>query len=409
MARFGAQFFVFVGLFIAFRVDGYKFVPALAPLALMLGTIPILVLAPTKVTRRLPVSLLILLLVGWELASVLWTDSPEGTASGLLREVPIVVGFVIVTGLISLKALVPALLWSIRVSILFTIAVLILDPRTRFHFDPSALVEDVSGWHGYFPHKNVMAPYLVFGMLTILTFDRTKLLRPLSLIAIVVLLVGSDSVTGQTSALLAVSVWIWVQLYRNLDLRNSSIFLISSLSVAGFGALGIAASLTTLIGASGKDVTFTGRTFIWAATSDAWSQRPLTGYGLAGILGSEPITAKTAEVWRAIGFRVPHAHNGILDIGIQLGIVGVVLFLALFITTMADGFSMLRDRPKLAAWIVSMMVVQIYMSISENVLLGNGWFSVLVMFRLLLMHQDALEFDDGVQLADRLRRTPRRV
>ncbi|MDH4366168.1 MAG: O-antigen ligase family protein, partial [Acidimicrobiia bacterium] len=279
------------------------------------------------------------------------------------------------------------------------------------HFDPTGKSLDLEGWHGWFPHKNTMGPYLVFALLTILTFDRSKLAKLASLTAIGVLLAFSDSVTGLSAALLGLAVWVWVQLYRNLDLRNSSIFLLASLMVLAFALVGAATSLTAITDASGKDLTFTGRTFIWRASFNAWMERPITGYGLGGILGSEPITPKTSEVWRAIGFRVPHSHNGVLDVGIQLGLVGVGLFLLLWATTLLSALRLLRDRPKMTTWVVTVMLVQLYMSLSEPTFLNNGWLPVLVMFRILLLRREGIELDDdddddGAALAERLRHSP---
>jgi len=411
IARFGAGFFVFAGLLIAFRVDSFKAVPGLAPLAMLAGVFPVLLLAPTRVTSKLPISLSVLLFVGWELASVMWTDSPEGTAYIMQLDVPIVVGIMLMVGVIAFRDLITALLWSIRTALVITVIAVIVDPLARTHFDPTGKTLNLEGWHGWFPHKNTMGPYLVFALLTILTFDRSKLAKLASLAAIGVLLAFSDSVTGLSAAILGLAVWIWVQLYRNLDLRNSSIFLLSSLMVLAFALVGAATSLTAITDASGKDLTFTGRTFIWRASFNAWMERPITGYGLGGILGSEPITPTTSGVWRAIGFRVPHSHNGVLDVGIQLGLVGVALFLLLWGTTLLGALRLLRDRPKMTTWIVSVMLVQLYMSLSEPTFLNNGWLPVLVMFRILLLRKEGIDLDDdddddGGALAERLRHSP---
>lgn len=406
IARFGAQFFVFASLFVAFRADGFKYVPGKTPLALLVGTLPILLLTPTAITKRFPVSLAVLAMIGWEVASVLWTDSPQGTNYALRIDVPVAVGMVLICGILPLRDLAPTLVWLIRFIVVFTVFALLTDPTTRTHIDNTGAANDLAGWHGYFPHKNTMGPFLAFAVPTVLTFDRSKVIRWVTVAAIGVLLVGSDSVTGMTGALLAVSVWVWLQLWRNLDMRNSSIFLVSSISVAGFGLLGILATLSSVLGGAGKDVTVSGRTFIWRATLAAWRERPFTGYGLSGVLGREPITPKTAEIWRAIGFQAPHAHNGLIDIGLQLGVVGVVLYAILFFSTLLSGLSMLRDRPKLGAWIVGVMLVQIYMSLSEPVFLVGGWLPTLLMFRMLSLRRDDLDFNAGSELGERLRRLP---
>jgi O-antigen ligase len=409
IATFGAQVFVFVALIFVFNVTGFEVFPGVAPVGLFAGTLGVVLLAPRRVLLRLPVSILVLLLIGWMLASTIWTDSPEGTAFAVQRLVPIAAGMAIVCGMISLKDLVPALLWAIRFSVVLTLVVVAAFPETRIHIDPTGLSPDLDGWHGWFPHKNIMTPFLVFGLVTVLTFDRSRLIKLVTVGLIGVLIVGSDSVTGMSSAMLVVSVWVWIQLYQNLDIRNSSVFVISSISVGIFGVLGIVASLATLTSASGKDLTFTGRTFIWQATFDALTERPLLGYGLGGILFDDPISPKTAEVWRAIGFRVPHAHNGVLDLAIQLGIIGVVIFALLFIGTMVDGIRRVREQPTVAAWIVATLVVQLYMSLSENVFMGSGWLPVLIMFRILLLRQAGMELATGRDLADHFRWSPSRA
>lgn len=405
VATFGAQVFVFVALIYSFSVTGFDIFPGLTPVALFAGTVGVFLLAPRRVMMRLPVSLLLLAMAGWIIASSTWSDSPSSTSTAILNIVPLLFGMMICIGTISMRDLVPALLWTVRFSVFLTLAVVAVMPETRIHIDPTGLSPSFDGWHGLFPHKNVMTPFLVFGVLTVLTFDRTKLIRWVTLAGILALLIGSRSVTGLSSAMLAVSVWVWLQLFKNLDIRNSSIFVVSSFSVGLFGMLGVAASLSTLTSASGKDLTFTGRTFIWEATLNALLERPILGYGLGGILGQEPVTPRSAEVWRAVGFVVPHAHNGALDLALQLGVIGLAIFGVLYLATMTESIRMVRERPKVAAWIVSTMVVQAYMSFSENVFLGNGWLPMLFMFRILLQRSHGMELSTGTALVDRVRRT----
>ncbi len=411
LARLGAQVFLVGALFVAFRVESFKFLPGPTPLALAALVVPVLLLAPSRVTAKLPISLSVLLFVGWELASITWTDSPPTTAYIMQLDLPIAAGVMLIVGVIAFQDLITAVLWSIRISLLVTVLSVIVDPEARTHIDPTGQTLVLEGWHGWFPHKNTMGPYLVFALLTILSFDRSRLTKLASVAAIGVLLAFSDSVTGISAAILAVAVWVWVQLYRNLDLRNSSIFLVSSLLMLAFALVGAATSLTAITDASGKDLTFTGRTFIWRGAFDAWLQRPLTGYGLGGIFVLDPVTPRTAELWREIGFRVPHAHNGLLDVGIQLGLVGVALYLLLWATTFSAALRLLRERPRMTTWIVSVMLVQLYMSLSEPTFLNNGWLPVLIMFRILLLRKEGIALvddddDDGGALAARLRHSP---
>lgn len=403
IATFGAQFFIVMAPLFSFGVLGSDVLPGLTGVGLLGGAVGLLLLAPRTVLHRLPVSLVAVAFVGWILVSATWSGNPEATSFAIKRVVPIAAGYMIVVGVISFRHLVQALLWSVRITVVVTLGAVVALAEARVHIDPTGGSPDLAGWHGLFPHKNIMTPLLVFGLLTILTFDRTSLVKWASLALIGVLLVGSDSVTGMSSALLAVSIWVWLQLYQNLDLRGSSVFVVSTLSVGLFTLLGILASLSTITSASGKDLTFTGRTFIWAASLNAWNERPLVGWGLDGILAPEPVTARTVQAWREIGFIAPHSHNGFLDLGVQLGLVGVLLFFALFIPTIISGFSLVRERPKIGAWVVSVGVVQVYMALSEPVLIGFGWLGVVMVLRLVTLRRHGMELSTGVQLADRVR------
>lgn len=406
IGSFGAAFFVFGALVYSFNVTGFDLLPTRTPLALLVGAFGVLLLTPRLVLHRLPISILMLALVGWMSLSYAWSDDQESTASALEGQLPLLIGMVVCVGVVSLKDLVTALLWTIRFSVGLTVIALIIYPETRLHFDVVTGEPSIPGWHGLFPHKNIMTPFLVMGIVTVLTFDRNRVVKYATLAAIGGLLVGSASVTGMSSAFLAVSVWVWLQLYKNIDVRNSSIFLASSLAVGLFAILGALASLATLTSSSGKDLTFTGRTLIWSATLRAWGERPLQGWGLGGILSSGPERARserTAEIWREIGFAVPHAHSGAIDLGLQLGAIGLGLFLALYITTMIDAVRVIRVRPKVGAWIVSVLVVQLYMSFSENVFLGTGWLPILLMFRTVLHRRHGMELETGTELVDHVR------
>jgi len=88
-----------------------------------------------------------------------------------------------------------------------------------------------------------------------------------------------------------------------------------------------------------KDMTLTGRTDFWPIIVHKINQHPLGGYGLSGFWqpwrgadnpGGDIIVAKTE-------FRPSHSHNGFLDLGLDLGWLGVALFACSFINNVAKG------------------------------------------------------------------------
>jgi exopolysaccharide production protein ExoQ len=74
-----------------------------------------------------------------------------------------------------------------------------------------------------------------------------------------------------------------------------------------------------IVGLFGRDMTFTSRTLIWDELMKVGSKHPLLGVGY----GSLWIGARGQELWSKLV--VNQAHNGYIEIYVQLGIVGVFL------------------------------------------------------------------------------------
>ncbi|MEM7272675.1 MAG: O-antigen ligase family protein [Actinomycetota bacterium] len=392
IARFVGQATLGISIVFLFQVLG-TLIPAPFAVLTLVAAFGVLLLAPGRVTLRMPISISVLLFLGWMAGSIIWTDDPIGTQLTLIRNVPSALAIIILIGLMDARHIGPALVWAIRFSVAISVIVLIVDPSTRIHLDSVTGEPSLDGWHALFPHKNIMAPYLVFAIPTILTFDRTVFVKLGTLGLIGVLLVGSDSVTGWGGAVLVFGIWIWLQFFKNLDVRNSSVFTVATFVGGVFTVVAAVASLADLVDASGKDVTFSGRTFIWQATINAVSEQPFIGFGAGGVFGFAPITPRTAAIWRDIGFTVPHAHNGILDVILQLGLIGAGLYLLLWGSVFVGGIRMLKRQPQIAEWVISVTLAQLFISLSENVFLGSGWLAVIVMFRVLLLRKRGLGLD----------------
>lgn len=71
-----------------------------------------------------------------------------------------------------------------------------------------------------------------------------------------------------------------------------------------------------------KDLTFTGRTKVWADAIDLIGQRPLLGYGME---------YRFIRLTRSPDFPVYHAHNEMLEIVYKTGLFGFISFIVFFI------------------------------------------------------------------------------
>ena len=70
----------------------------------------------------------------------------------------------------------------------------------------------------------------------------------------------------------------------------------------------------------GKDATLTGRTELWYFVNIFISQRPLLGWGFGAFWCQE--IRRLNEISRNLGWSIPQAHNGLLELLLEVGAIG---------------------------------------------------------------------------------------
>ncbi|MGH6915586.1 MAG: O-antigen ligase family protein, partial [Geminicoccales bacterium] len=73
----------------------------------------------------------------------------------------------------------------------------------------------------------------------------------------------------------------------------------------------------------GKDPTLTNRTIIWEKAADFGWERPWYGAGYGTFW-----EGRAGRLWLLHGSAIGHAHNGFVDIWLQLGFIGAALMIA---------------------------------------------------------------------------------
>lgn len=373
------QVFVVGALLVTFGVL-FDRLPGDSATALLLPAWGCVVLAPRALLRTVRVSAPLLLLVIWATASWVWSVAPERTLDRLWSYLPLVVAMVAVTAVLPTSALWAALRANVRLVLLLNFAAVATSASARISGDAEFVV---AGWRGTFPDKNSLALYLVFALAVVLVLDR-GVSRWGAAALITVLLAGAQSATGLSVAVLVVVTWLWLGRLRCSGRRQSALFVLSSIGVALCGFALLLSSTTQVLELYGRDTSLTGRTDIWAAVLGAIADRPLTGYGLGALLDLGAPSTVTRDLWREIGFEAVHAHNGVLDLVGQLGLIGLVLYLLALGTTLATAVSGLRVLPLSGTFAIITVSAQLVMSVAENVLLGP-WLLVLVVLQAPLL------------------------
>jgi O-antigen ligase len=134
----------------------------------------------------------------------------------------------------------------------------------------------------------------------------------------------THSATGLILMVVAVLATLSMRLLRKFSANESVVLctvLIACVIVVLSFLVSNFAEVTMLFG---KDSNLTGRTAIWDGAMEAITKHPLLGYGYSAFwLG---LRGESANIVLATKWMVPAAHDGFLDLWLQLGGVGVVLF-----------------------------------------------------------------------------------
>jgi O-antigen ligase len=139
----------------------------------------------------------------------------------------------------------------------------------------------------------------------------------------------------------------------------------------------------------GKDPTLTGRTELWEYVIGFISERPLLGWGLTAFWSTANPLAD--EVSAALGWTVPEAHNGLLELLLEVGVVGTALFVALWARNLVLALRCLRtDAREMGMSALLCLCGIIMVGMTEQVLVDQGQVSVIVFFVTGLVCEKAL-------------------
>jgi O-antigen ligase len=135
--------------------------------------------------------------------------------------------------------------------------------------------------------------------------------------------------------------------------------ILSMLVVAGSALfLGIGSGLLSTMG---RDSTLTGRTAVWDVVLPL-ATNPLIGTGFESFwLGS-----RLDKIWSVYWWHPNEAHNGYIEVYLNLGWVGLVFFAVLIVTGYRTVVSMLRREPVAASFRLALLVVAIAYNFTES-------------------------------------------
>jgi O-antigen ligase len=141
----------------------------------------------------------------------------------------------------------------------------------------------------------------------------------------------------------------------------------------------------------GRDSTLSGRTAIWEQVWVAILKHPILGYGFAAFW--QGMKGESYNVILALRFVIFHAHNGFLEIWLELGAVGLLLFFLSYVRAWRKLWPILRSGMMGSAiWMVFVLLLLGAYDLDESTLLTfNGLFWVLYVTAIVDVEIIALE------------------
>jgi exopolysaccharide production protein ExoQ len=190
--------------------------------------------------------------------------------------------------------------------------------------------QDPNSLKGLTTHKNVFGFEQGIAVLALLfvPFKRLGGARwPLAAVAMLTLFLSHSS-GSLLATIVALCCWPLLQLVNVRRQERLPIAMLAIVGVAGAVALLVenAARIPELFS---KDATLTGRTELWSILLVSIQQHLWIGYGFDSFW--QGLQGNSLNVIRAVGWLVPTAHNGYLDLLLSVGVIGAALMLPLLI------------------------------------------------------------------------------
>lgn len=255
--------------------------------------------------------------------SFMWSDFPSESRKGGLDVLKTTLFGLYFASRFTLKEQLRLLVYALGIGAVITLLYTLAFRGTGLESGTHA-----GAWRGTLLHKNLLARLMLVSALASLLVAlniRRRCYRYLVFAVCglsVALIVLS---TSKTALVVFATLVVLLPLYNALRWSDGLAipFFITLTLIGGGIATFVVSGWDSLLVSLGKDPTLSGRTDIWEVVIDDIGKRPWFGYGYQGFWQEK---GDAELVWRIIRYKVFHAHNGFLNIAVELGLVGLCLF-----------------------------------------------------------------------------------
>lgn len=317
----------------------------------------------------------ILFLVLLAIASVLWSDAPATTFRRSLALAGTCLIALYFAVRFKIREQLQLLTWALGICMACSLVFGI------FHWGIS--VDNLEGaWFGIYTQRNSLGSMMVLSMLLFLVWGQIQTSRKwlawmFAAISFCLIFL-SGSMTSLIVACVLLLSFPTIRFLRSFK-RAGTVIFISAVLIVWF-AIRAGASVETTAEAMGRDPSLTGRTELWAVSALIGFDRPWLGFGYNAFWLGE--NGESADVWKVVGWAAPSAHNGLLEIWLDLGVMGVAIAAFSFAMCWRKALRLIRlTKAWEYAWPLLFLVFLFVQNLTENAFLeGNSihWFLYVV-------------------------------
>ncbi len=331
---------------------------------------------------RAPFLSLLILLIG---ASVFWSFALEFSLDAIVWALLTSVWGLYIGMRFSLEEQQSVFLWTVIVALLLTLLALPIVPEAMIHGADSP---HTGNWHGIFAHKNQFGVFMALGFGQLLILGRRWGVWRIPLLALLLLAVVQAG--SATAILLSIMPLALAPVLRLLQLRHqvlAGLLLIAIPLAVTVGVL-LLLNAEAILVALGRSPTLTGRTLLWEASFDLIGQRPVLGWGMFGAFAPE------SPIMDAIVWESPFAHNHWVDLLLNLGLVGALLYTLALVNGLVRAVRYINVRKTLESRYALLLLLQLnfaVLAMQDLTTMANlMWISfVAVLYGLALAQQPA--------------------
>jgi exopolysaccharide production protein ExoQ len=296
------------------------------------------------------------------LCSAAWSIDPAASERQGILYLFVVVGSIGIVGNLEGDDFMDLLAKVCFLAGVASLALLVVAPAYAFGGD--------GDFRGIFSQKNILGEAMTMGALACLhglSIRKRKRWRSTAmLLVIITVALKSQSATSCLTIFIVCFIHAIIALMRKGGfIRVAAIYF--TILLIPVTLLGVAYP-DPLLAMIGKDPTLTGRTEIWSAVIPDIYQKPWLGWGYGAFWS--PKNPAAMEIGESFHWFAPEAHNGLLEILVNVGVVGAAFLVFLLVRNIILGLLCLHTTDKALA-ISSLLCCAsvVLVGVSETVLM----------------------------------------